>query len=338
MTLAACLFAAAACTHEAGGGADDGEIPEAGEEEVSETVESFPDDDGAGDIIDDDPGIEDPGAEDQGAEDQDAEEDVSTIHGTVERPFDLTAEGRGSIRVESVSVIDNAGPVEIDGAVPVLAYQKTAWPEFGYTLYHVLAPEADDLNVMYFYCGYASATSFDYIWHESFGVYMDYEAASGSCSSTDAPTVTEVTLNSLDGRPASSDLVRGFTVSGADVTIGDAGGGIRLGGTDYSAYPFEAVDCTTDCSADPADGWWELHMLLRDEASGEPCFGILYLFVSDTGSAIFEYGFCFRGLYDLPRDTLTAAWSAPSGGGGARKPSGPRHPVYGYVLRPSPRP
>jgi hypothetical protein len=325
--LVACLLCAAACDHETGNGADGGEIPEAEADGMAEIDEVFPDD----------VGVEDPVAEDPGAEDPDAEEDASTIHGTITRPFSLAAEGRGSIRVENVSVLDNVGPVEIDGAVPVIAYEKTAWPEFGYTLYHVLAPEADDLNVMYFYCGYTSAASFDYIWHESFAVYMDYEAASGSCSSTDDTTVSEVTLNSLEGRPAPSDLVRGFTVSGADVTIGDAGGGIRLDGTDYAAYPFETVDCTVDCSADPVDGWWELHMLLFDEASGEPCFGILYLMVSDTGSAIFEYGFCLRGLHDLPQATLTAAWTAPSGGGGSRKPWGPRHPTLGYVLRPSPR-
>ena len=324
----ACLLCAAACDHETGNEADDGESPEAEADGLFEIVEVFSDD----------LGVEDPTAEDPGTGDPDAEEDASTIHGTITRPFNLTAEGRGSIRVENVSVLDNVGPVEIDGAVPVVAYEKTAWPEFGYTLYHVLAPEADDLNVMYFYCGYASTTSFDYIWHESFGVIMDYEAASGSCSSTDAPTTAEVTLNSIEGRPAPSDLVRGFTVSGADVTIGDAGGSIRLDGTDYAAYPFERVDCTTDCSADPADGWWELHMLLLDEASGEPCFGILYLMVSDTGSVLFEYGFCLRGLYDLPQATLTAAWTAPTGGGGSRKPSGPRHPALGYVLRPSPRP
>jgi len=263
------------------------------------------------------------------------EDDVAMIEGVVTLPFDLTADGRGSIRIETVSVARNTGLVEVDSPVPVLVYQRTTWPEFDYVLFHVLAPEADNLNVLYFYCGHGSADSFDYIWHESFDVYMEYEAASGSCASTDNPVDAEVALHALTARPAPEDLVTGFTVDGEDISIGDGGGSMVLDGVSYAVWPFEPVDCTVDCSADPADGWWELHVLLMDEATAERCFGIVYLFLSYPDSADFQYGFCLDSLRPLEGVTLPATWTAPEGGGGGRLPEGPRHPVDGYVLRPS---
>lgn len=265
------------------------------------------------------------------------EDGAPMIEGVVPLPFDLTADGRGSIRIEAVSVSRTTGLVEVDSPLPVLVYERTIWPEFGYVLFHVLAPETDNLNVLYFYCGNDSADSFDYIWHESFDVYLEYEHASGSCASTDDPVDAEVALYALGSRPAPEDLVEGFSVSGADVTLGDTGGSIVLDGVSYSAWPFESVDCTVDCSADPADGWWELHMLLMDEAEGDRCFGIVYLLVSFPETVDFQYGFCLGSLRPLADETLPASWTAPSGGGGGRLPEGPRHPVEGYVLRPGPR-
>jgi hypothetical protein len=121
------------------------------------------------------------------------------------------------------------------------------------------------------------------------------------------------------------------------VTLADGGGSIALDGVSYSAWPFEYVDCTVDCSADPSDGWWELHMLLLDEATGDRCFGIVYLLVSFLETVDFQYGFCLGSLRPLADETLPASWTAAPGGGGGRVPEGPRHPVEGYVLRPGPR-
>lgn len=331
MVLAAGFFLAAACGDGGNGGPSDAADAE---EAVGDATGDMGVDDASPPDADATPDVLPDGTD---APSDAAEDDAAMVEGVVTLPFDLTAEGRGSIRVEAVTVARSAGLVEVDGPLPVIVYERTRWPEFDYVLFHVLAPEADNLNVMYFYCGNRSADSFDYIWHESFDVYLEYEAASGSCTSTDDPVEAEVALHALAARPAPEDLVTGFSVNGADLSIGDGGGSIVLDGVTYGAWPFESVDCTVDCSADPADGWWELHMLLVDEATAERCFGIVYLLVSYPDLADFQYGFCLSSLRPLARATLPATWTAPGGGGGSRLPAGPRHPVDGYVLRPSPR-
>ena len=100
-------------------------------------------------------------------------------------------------------------------------------------------------------------------------------------------------------------------------------------------YPFEIIDCTSACTADPADGWWELHTVMHDVENDELCFGILYLMVADPENVSLGYGFCLQSLTRLTDARIPATWVADS----AKQrlgtvPDGPRHPVEGYVLRP----
>jgi hypothetical protein len=261
----------------------------------------------------------------------------SYVSERVTLPFDLSVSGSGSWRVGSVALEHGWGPVQLGEAVPALAYMRTRWEEFNITLYHVLAPETDDLDVLYLYCGLDAPESLDVIWSESYTASMANEDASGSCLEFLTVTTIDVELMDLRSLPSPSELVAGFSVSGPEVGIGDAGGSITLEGRNYAAYPFETVDCTTICTADPADGWWELHMVLDEAGEADRCFGILYILLAELDRVQFAYGFCLRSLTAIDPAWLAAAWSAPSGGGGpGMTPAGPRHPRFGYVLRPRP--
>lgn len=340
---AAFLFAALfppACT---GGG---GERPS--EDAPGDVLDSIEQDDGGGDPAREEP----PGgdASDEEAADtvdllpvdelpEDGVPDEELVTGMLHLPFDLEVDGTGTDRIGRISILHAAGSVELPGgAVPVLAYETTSWEEYGYVLFHLVAPDIDDLDIMYLYCGSAAEDSFDYIWHESYDVPMDFESARGTCLFAARPTEAAAALRPLDAVPDTSLLVPGFTVTGPRVEINDGGpGSITLSGLEMTAYPFEEVDCTTDCTADPADGWWELHMVLVDESLGEHCFGILYLLTAVPTMVQFEYGFCIEHLFHLDGEVLNASWTAPAGGGGGTASGGgPRHPELGHILRPHP--
>jgi len=267
-----------------------------------------------------------------------ATSDETTIRGAMTLPHASNVDGIGSIRIGEIAVQDSVGYLSRGGEIPALVYIVQDWSEFSYTLHHVLAPTNDELNVLYFYCGNASATSFDYIWHESYDTAMDWETASGSCSAQMERVRAEVTLSRLNHLPEPSQLVSGFSVTGDDLVIDDTGGTLALDGRSFDVYPFETVDCTTDCSADPADGWWELHSILEDTADGDTCFVIFYLMVSAGDSVVLSHGFCMDSLTPLDGVLMDATWTAPASrkGRGISPPGGPRHPVLGYVLRPRP--
>lgn len=289
-----------------------------------------------------DPSVSDQVEHDQGdgrhVEDLQEEWDEHVIQGSVLLDFEATVAGRGTGEIGVIDIAGNVGSIERDGTLVALLYQEQQWVEYDLTLYHAIAPERDNLHVMYLYCSDTLPSSLDLIWHESYDSAMGWQTATGSCSSVSSSDPTEVELVRLRSMPQPSQLVQGFTVSGSQVSLNGSGGSVTIGGTGYDAFPFEAVDCTTECSADPADGWWELHMVLENQGTGEVCFTILYLEKATPDRVSLGHGFCLESLTFLPSPTLAASWSAPPSAKslGIHPPSGPRHPQLGYVLRPGP--
>lgn len=270
--------------------------------------------------------------------DQQSVPDPSVISGTVSFAWDTMITGSGETRVRQIDIAHGFGTVDRDGAVSALIYEAMTWEEYGIDLYHVLAPTRDTLNVMYFYCGYVSEAGLDYVWHESYGLDMDYEYATGDCSTTSQAVEVDVEISNLTALPQPYQLVSGFAVDGAEVSVSDSGGTLSLDGRELDLYPFEVVDCTSECTADPADGWWELHSMMDDEASGELCFGVLYLMTGDTDHVSLGYCFCLQSLTRLDDTTFDATWTGVSGKSfrGGTIPAGLSHPQLGYVLRPPP--
>jgi len=255
--------------------------------------------------------------------------------GAFMNPFRVAVDGSGSARAGAVELVDDAGSLVLMGTtVPSLAYEITEWAEYGYTLFHVIAPESDTLDVSYLYCRSGGLT---WVWHEDYDLPMDYETATGSCThALEEIEVPDPGLVPLGARPSPAQLVPGFTIAGTDVSYAAGPGTIRIDGRIHDLYPFEAVDCTSECTADPADGWWELHSLLVDP-DGRPCFGVLYLMVADATRVQLGYPVCLEPLEHMGDVFYDAAWTVEPGGGGGSVPAGPRPEVLGHVLRPSPR-
>jgi hypothetical protein len=269
--------------------------------------------------------------------DADADTDADGDEARLQLGFDLTLSGRGSVRVGEADLVHGVGEIDLAGLLPALAYEMQDWTEASYTLYFVLAPESDDLNVLYVYCGYAAEDGLDYFWHESFTATMDYEVGLGTCRGEARDVVVTPGLVSLEGAPAAEDLLQGVSVAGAGVTIEDGGGAITLGGEEMEAWPFELVDCSEVCAVVPEDGWWEVHLLLTRAGVEDPCFGVLYLFVDGRTEVLFAYGICLASLSRIADEELTAAWAMDrSTPRRAEPPPGPFDPVLGHVLRPCP--
>jgi|GEM_PF-5083951 len=252
-------------------------------------------------------------------------------------PFDLTVSGNGTKRIAGVDLMKGVGTINIGEDIAGLAYFRTFWDEFGITLYHVLAPESDNLNVVYIYCGMNSENSLDVIWSESYSDSMMDETASGICFADINQTTTQVQIVFPSSLPSPEELVTGFSVSGPFVNITDSDSSITLNGNHYIAYPFEYVDCTTECTANPSDGWWELHIVLDEEAVEERCFGILYLILSQPSRVQFAYGFCFKNLSWIDAVWLDASWSVSQNKFKQKgKITIPRYSREKYLLRPQP--
>lgn len=265
-------------------------------------------------------------------------QDPSVISGTISFAWDTVITGSGQNRVSQIDITHGYGTVDREGSVPALIYEAMTWEEYEFDLYHVLAPTEDTLNVMYFYCGYVSEDGLDYVWHESYGLDMDYEYASGDCLTTGQSVDVDVELFNLTALPEPDELISGFAVDSEHVELSETGGTLDLDGREMGLYPFEVVDCTTDCTANPADGWWELHTMMEDEANGELCFGVLYLMLADPDHVSLGYGFCLQSLTRLDDTIFDAAWIEEQQKSlrGGNIPAGLRHPQLGYVLRPFP--
>jgi hypothetical protein len=252
---------------------------------------------------------------------------------TLALPFDVQVDGEGTVRVGPVVMDSPAGVAGVhDVELPVLAYQITDWTAYGYTLFHVVAPQGSTLNVMYLYC---TDAGLEWIWHEDWDAAMDVETGTGSCSWTTTSTELDMpALRALTARPSAAQLEEGFVLSGPDVVYEAGPGTLVWEGETMDLYPFEVVDCSTECTADPADGWWELHSMLVGPESGT-CFAILYLMVADADSVQLGYPVCFDPVRVRPDVVLSASWASPERMRGTAPP-GPRPVHLGHVLRPQP--
>lgn len=225
-------------------------------------------------------------------------------------PLDFTVaiSGGGTNRVGDIDVTSATGSVIINGAsYQVVSYEMQPWPGFGYTLFQTLAVRSDAWYVLWFYCDgsvlsglYSEGTD---------GAALRYEPATGSCLFSSTPSQPQVQLPAVD-MPYPPHAA-GFTFAGAALTLdGSAPGSVSLGADTMVLLPFESVDCTTACGADP--GWWELHSILYDPINGRACFGIFYMFPDRPNQVDLTYSLTLPNLSDpAGYTTFTAIWGVP---------------------------
>lgn len=194
--------------------------------------------------------------------------------GWLQLPFTFAAEGEGTDEVGTVSIDGGTGTVTIGGQpLAAVVYQRQEWPAFGYVVFQTLAVAPDRWYALWLYCEGPDLRS---IYFEGTdGTTMTFEDATGTCSDELMPSRPNVFLPAVD-MPL-PDLVAGYSIAGADVSLeGATPGSVVLGGIPFDLFVFADVDCTTACGEPP--GWRELHAILRDRAGGRAGFAIFYLF------------------------------------------------------------
>ncbi len=214
--------------------------------------------------------------------------------------FAVDASGQGMDRLGSVQVAANQVSLELSGvAHRGLAYQHHDWQSTGYVLFDLLTVAEDGSNLAVTYL-YAQDDDLPYAYTESFQHPMDWEEASGSASWQQTETVVQASVPALRALP--EPTVTGIEIQSDELWLDGAEGGIVADGTEYRLLPFASVDCT-ECPGGP---WLELHGLMV--ATGEACFGIVYLFPDEPDFAQLSYGICLPGL-DTPGGEFEVSWS-----------------------------
>lgn len=213
--------------------------------------------------------------------------------------------GVGSNRVGSVELQDGAGFCDIDGIpIPAAVYRAQNWDAYGLTVFHVIAPTAGELHVLYVY---SAADTLQTIWHESYTHPLEYESASGVASYDGHLVASTPNLPCLEDVPSEDQLVDGVTITGPMLNWSDGSGTIEIEQKEYGCYPFQLVDCS-DCGATATDGWFELHSIFRGPQD-QIEFGILYLFVEDPEHVSLYYRIQLCDLSFPPSRTYESDWS-----------------------------
>ncbi len=215
--------------------------------------------------------------------------EIGATHGKIVVPFDIAIHG-SSAHIQ-VSLDGDVGTIEVGGrpATPALAYGFSQFP--GIDIYQVLAVDPDRWTVVFFYCQGPSLT---YLYYEDTrGGVLYAETARGSCASSGPYAGPSVDFPAfalaLDGAQPH------FAIDGALISRArGAPGTMQLGGHAITFFPITVVDCTITCGG---EGWWEIHMVLWDEAAAKACFGILYLFVT-PGPLLLTYTLTLPDLSD----------------------------------------
>jgi hypothetical protein len=196
--------------------------------------------------------------------------------------FGIDISGTGST-VSKVDIHNRFGAVTIGGRVmSALVYRDIPWDGYSLVLYQALAVEANSWTVLWFYC---TASSLTYIyWESTTSSKLNREPVKGSCTTT---ATTHANVSWPAGSMQAPWLISGFSVHGVNIDIGgNSPGHAVLDGRTWSVYPYVVVDCSKGCGA---PGWYELHSLLWDSASGESAYGIVYLITGQTHRAELEY-------------------------------------------------
>ena len=188
----------------------------------------------------------------------------------------------------------------------VAVTHKIAWNAAGedWTLFAVLAPEAEELNAAWLYC---ADGVFKWLYYETFGKLMTLEQASGSCSSVDQATKSQAILGKLTAMPGSSPFMNSIDIAADGAELHEGKGTTTwLGGMDITAYGY--VDCLECPHSVYQNGWHEVHALFHSDKD-QQCFGIFYLFPDDPGKVQLQYPYCFTD-FSFPPATVfqSATW------------------------------
>jgi len=216
--------------------------------------------------------------------------------------FGIDISGSGT-EVSRVDIHSRFGAVTLGGkGMSALVYKDIPWNSYSLVLYQALAIEARSWTVLWFYC---TGSSLTYIyWESPTSSRINREPMKGTCTTT---STTHTAVSWPAGSMQAPAVVAGFSVRGAHIEIGSAAPGhADLDGKTWSLYSYALVDCSKGCGA---PGWYELHSLLWDSATGETAYGIVYLITGQTHRVQLEYALELPTLGRPPDTSFDADWS-----------------------------
>lgn len=217
----------------------------------------------------------------------------------------VSVSGHGAGLIGALEFAGGVGSCEIDGVRRrAVVHEVSSWPDLDLTIFHVVAPAADNLHVLYLY---AAGDTLRSVWHESYVDGLEFAPASGSVEFNGTTVAVRPTLDALEAGPSAADLVQGLEIDGTGIDYRDGVGSILIDGRPHALYPFEIVDCS-DCGASEQDGWLEVHAMTEGRGNDRG-FVILYLFASAPGSIDLFYHVRFDPFRCGADAHYAASWS-----------------------------
>lgn len=212
--------------------------------------------------------------------------------------------GSGNAHVGAFRLHESVGTIEMMGrTLPAVVVAESAFTDDAILLHQIYALADDGFFLLWTYCS-AGAIDLVYILDSRDGSGR-FEEATGTCDDVRRASATQVRLPGAD--LPWPRVHTGFEVTGRSLQLhGAMPGVVRYGGTVRAAFPFAVIDCTM---CDVTGGWYELHSLLWDPASGSVILGIFYLDAGNRSEILFEYAIDLGTLARLAGATYAADWS-----------------------------
>ena len=228
---------------------------------------------------------------------------IPATDGTFDLPGPIQITGQGTDEIGAIQITDNLGSVDFEGdSVAAVAYEIQ--PFGSETLYQLLGVESDALVIVWAYC--QSGELVDLYRETSDGIAVTYEQASGTCGDSGADAGARLALPGFTLEPPPG-LTPGVSMTGATMIYdGGSPGRLVTGGTAWTVFPFNTVDCAT--CGNP--GWYEVHSVLWNAADSQAGFGIFYLIDGRPGTIQLSYSLILPTLTRLD-ETFGASWSHP---------------------------
>lgn len=212
--------------------------------------------------------------------------------------------GHGESRVGEFEFIGGEGVCVIgEQEVPTVIYKALSWPEYSFRIFQAIAPTPDNLHVLFFY---SRGDTMSFVWHESYTDTLVAEKAWGAVEEVGWGIEVQPELLKLATLPNESEIVQGFTIHGDHISCQNGQGGIRIGETEYSIFPFQMVDCS-DCVSGSNSSWLELHFVF--EFGGEVAgFGVLYFHLDNEEEVGLDHVVFLDPVLVGDSQTYAASW------------------------------